>query len=110
MTRNLAAIVLILFMMGCALALDFENGVEMRPGEKTAERLFEKGIGQPWVGGDPPSFYSFGFKSFDRHDMPWGCWCDPYQRIQPCRYCYSPVSGFYPFYCSSACRSGSWWS
>jgi len=44
MTRNLAAIVLILFMMGCALALDFENGVEMRPGEKTAERLFEKAL------------------------------------------------------------------
>lgn len=36
MTRNLAAIVLILFMMGCALALDFENGVEMRPEDSRA--------------------------------------------------------------------------
>jgi hypothetical protein len=29
-------------------------GVEMRPGEARAEWLFNYGIGEPWVGGDPP--------------------------------------------------------
>jgi hypothetical protein len=33
----------------------------MRPGEAAAERLFEKGIGQPWVGGNPPSSNSLDF-------------------------------------------------
>jgi hypothetical protein len=32
----------------------YENGVEMRPGESTAEWLFYHGIGEPWVGGNPP--------------------------------------------------------
>lgn len=32
----------------------YENGVEMRPGEATAEWLFYHGIGEPWVGGNPP--------------------------------------------------------
>ena len=32
----------------------YEGGVEMRPGEATAEWLFYHGIGEPWVGGDPP--------------------------------------------------------
>ncbi len=45
---------IILLLMGCAFALD-GNGVEMRPGEATAEKLFNYGIGQPWVGGNPPS-------------------------------------------------------
>ncbi len=31
----------------------YENGVEMRPGEATAEWLFYHGIGEPWVGGNP---------------------------------------------------------
>ena len=78
MKRILMSVALILFLMGCALALDFENGVEMRPGERAAERLFEKGIGQPWVGGDPPSFSSWGFKSFDRPSRIWNCWYDPF--------------------------------
>jgi hypothetical protein len=26
----------------------------MRPGEARAEWLFNRGIGEPWVGGDPP--------------------------------------------------------
>ncbi len=56
MNRNLMSIILILSLMGCAVALDVVNGVEMRPGEAAAERLFEKGIGQPWVGGNPPSY------------------------------------------------------
>jgi hypothetical protein len=48
------SIILIASLMGCALALDVENGVEMKPGEFAAERLFERGIGEPWVGGDSP--------------------------------------------------------
>jgi hypothetical protein len=32
----------------------YENGVEMRPGEARAEWLFYHGIGEPWVGGNPP--------------------------------------------------------
>ncbi|MDD1751924.1 MAG: hypothetical protein LUQ38_02400 [Methanotrichaceae archaeon] len=32
----------------------YRGGVEMRPGEATAEWLFYHGIGEPWVGGDPP--------------------------------------------------------
>ena len=40
--------------MGCTVALD-GSGVELRPGEAVAEMLFESGIGQPWVGGNPPS-------------------------------------------------------
>ena len=32
----------------------YRGGVEMRPGEATAEWLFNQGIGEPWVGGDPP--------------------------------------------------------
>jgi hypothetical protein len=29
------------------------EGVESRPGERAAEYLFNKGIGTPWVGGEP---------------------------------------------------------
>jgi hypothetical protein len=32
----------------------YENGVEMRPGEAAAEWLFYHGIGEPWIGGNPP--------------------------------------------------------
>ena len=32
----------------------YYSGVEMRPGEARAEWLFNYGIGEPWVGGDPP--------------------------------------------------------
>jgi hypothetical protein len=41
MNRNLVSIGLILSLMGFAAALDVENGVEMRPGEAAAEKLFE---------------------------------------------------------------------
>ncbi len=47
--------VLVILLMGCASALD-ANGVAMRPGEATAEKLFNNGIGQAWVGGNPPSY------------------------------------------------------
>jgi hypothetical protein len=40
--------------MGCVSVLD-GNSLEVRPGEATAEKLFNYGIGQPWVGGNPPS-------------------------------------------------------
>jgi hypothetical protein len=34
-------------------------GIEYRPGEKIAEKLFYRGIGQPWVGGEPPGWSIF---------------------------------------------------
>jgi hypothetical protein len=46
--------VLIILLMGCAFALD-AGSVALRPGEAIAEKLFNNGIGQPWVGGNPPS-------------------------------------------------------
>jgi hypothetical protein len=30
------------------------GAIEYRPGERAAEELFYRGIGEPWVGGDPP--------------------------------------------------------
>jgi len=56
MNKIIAVLVLIISLMGCAAALDAHNGVEMRPGETTFEHLFNQGIGQPWVGGNPPGF------------------------------------------------------
>ena len=50
----LIPIILIISLMGCAAALDVQNGVELRPGEAMFEHLFNQGIGQPWVGGNPP--------------------------------------------------------
>jgi hypothetical protein len=54
MNKIWISIVLIISLMGCTFALD-ESSVGMRPGETTAEKLFNYGIGQPWVGGNPPS-------------------------------------------------------
>jgi len=54
MNKFWISIVLVMSLMGCALALD-GSGLEMRPGEARADKLFERGIGQPWVGGNPPS-------------------------------------------------------
>jgi hypothetical protein len=56
MNKILAFLVLIISVMGCAAALDGHSGVELRPGEATFEHLFNQGIGQPWVGGNPPGF------------------------------------------------------
>ena len=47
-------IVLIISLIGCVSASD-GNGVAMRPGEAAAENLFNYGIGEPWIGGNPPS-------------------------------------------------------
>jgi hypothetical protein len=32
----------------------YENDVEMRHGEAAAQWLFYQGIGEPWIGGNPP--------------------------------------------------------
>ncbi|HNQ52520.1 MULTISPECIES: hypothetical protein [Methanothrix] len=55
--------VLIMLMAALSLtAIAYSlDGVEYRPAEKAMEKLFEKGIGGPWVGGDP--FTSDIFKS-----------------------------------------------
>jgi hypothetical protein len=55
MNRTWMSIVLIISLMGCVSALD-GNGLQMRPGEAIAEKLFNRDIGEPWVGGNPPSF------------------------------------------------------
>jgi hypothetical protein len=33
-----------------------QSGTDMRPGETAFEHLFNQGIGQPWIGGNPPGF------------------------------------------------------
>jgi hypothetical protein len=53
MRNILLAFVLIIALMGLVAATG-TPGVEMKPGEAAFERLFDKGIGQPWVGGNPP--------------------------------------------------------
>jgi len=54
MNKLLISILLFISLSGCAIAVD-GSGVELLPGEARAEKLFELGIGQPWVGGNPPS-------------------------------------------------------
>ena len=49
MNKILAALVLIISLMGCVLTLDAQSGVGMRPGETAFEHLFNQGIGQPWL-------------------------------------------------------------
>lgn len=49
------SIVLVISLMGCVSALD-GNDVPMLPREATAEKLFNYGIGEQWVGGNPPSY------------------------------------------------------
>jgi hypothetical protein len=69
MNKILISILLLISLMGCAIAVG-GSGVELLPGEARAEKLFELGIGQPWVGGNPPSsstsdsFYSQYFWSY----------------------------------------------
>lgn len=46
--------ILLISLMGYVLAMN-GGGVELLPGEARAEKLFDLGIGQPWVGGNPPS-------------------------------------------------------
>jgi len=51
MIKTLLCIAAFITLMSAALAID---GVEMRPGEEGFEYLFYQGIGEPWVGGNPP--------------------------------------------------------
>jgi hypothetical protein len=53
MKKILISFILIISMMGCISALDEPSSLEMRPGEATAEMLYNYGIGQPWPGGSP---------------------------------------------------------
>jgi hypothetical protein len=48
----LIPLVLIISLMGYAAALDGQKTLETQPGEAMAEKRFEIGIGQPWVGGN----------------------------------------------------------
>lgn len=63
MMRKCGMAVLTMLMVALSLsAIAYSAGeVEYRPGEKGAENLFNKGIGGPWVGGEP--FTSDLFKS-----------------------------------------------
>jgi hypothetical protein len=54
MNNILAALTLIIFLMGCAASADGNSKLEMRPGEASFEQLFNQGIGQAWIGGNPP--------------------------------------------------------
>jgi hypothetical protein len=54
--------VLVILLTGCAFAVD-TSSVALRPGEAMAEKLFNNGIGQPWVGGNPPSDSSYSIYS-----------------------------------------------
>jgi len=125
MNRNLISIVLILSLMGCTTALDFENGVELRPGEATAERLFEQGIGQPWVGGnspssnawgwgyDPFSYYSYQGKTYRPHLYYYYLYPDGVR--YPLYYSYDYLNPYiYPYYSyywsPYNYHSGYWWS
>jgi hypothetical protein len=118
MNRNLISLVLIISLVGCVASLDFENGVEMRPGEKSAERLFEKGIGQPWVGGnpsssnwgrgfDPFSYYNYQGKTYHRYI--YGDYLYPGSYRYPLYYGYYPYAYRYYSY-PYAYHSGYWWS
>jgi hypothetical protein len=107
MNKNLILAALILSLMGCAAALDFENGVEMRPGEAAAESLFNQGFGHPWVGGDSPysnawrqvydpfTYYNYQGKTYRPHYYysylyPYSVWYPNYRY-----YYYSPYTYYY---------------
>jgi len=62
MKEILITIAIIISLMGCAAALGEKNGVELRPGEATSEKLFNHGIGQPWIGVNQPSSSSSDLK------------------------------------------------
>ena len=49
-----ATLNLIIFLMVCAAYADGNSKLETRPGEASFEQLFNKGIGQAWIGGKPP--------------------------------------------------------
>jgi hypothetical protein len=53
MNKIWISICLMLSLMGCVLALD-GSSLEMRPGQATSEAPINYGIGQSWVGSNPP--------------------------------------------------------
>jgi len=62
MKKCVMAVLTVLLASLSLIAIACSAGeVEYRPGEKAAENLFNKGIGDPWVGGEP--FQSDLFKS-----------------------------------------------
>ncbi len=64
MNKILISVILITSIIECGLALDIENSVEMRPAEAAMEQLFSQGIGEPWVGGNPPGWNDQEFSQF----------------------------------------------
>jgi hypothetical protein len=54
MKRITIAAMFFVSLVGCAASLDGFSSVEMRPGEAAFEQLFNQGIGQAWIGGNPP--------------------------------------------------------
>mgnify|MGYP007128624227 CR=1 FL=1 len=62
MRKYVMAVLTVLLASLSLMAIACSAGeVEYRPGEKAAENLFNKGIGDPWIGGEP--FQSDLFKS-----------------------------------------------
>ncbi len=60
MNKTWISFAVIISLTACAAAV--QNGMEMRPGEARAEMLFDLGIGEPWVGGNPPSSSAYESK------------------------------------------------
>jgi hypothetical protein len=54
MKRLLVTLALLISLVGTVMGSGMSDMLEKRPFEATAEKLFEKGIGKPWVGGNPP--------------------------------------------------------
>jgi hypothetical protein len=52
--NKIVVTLILISLMGCAAALDVKSNVEMRPGEAAFEQLFNRGIGEAWIGGNPP--------------------------------------------------------
>lgn len=100
MNSYMISMALILSLMGCALALDYQNGVEMRPGEAAAEKLFEKGIGQPWVGGNPPyaNAWSLGYDPFTYYHYQGKTYWPHYYYLYPSGVSYPIYYGQYYYY------------
>lgn len=105
MNWSMISAILILSLMGSAAALEMRNGVEMRPGEAAAESRFDRGFGEPWVGGDPPSLNSLSYGSSYRPRY-WSWWDDPFsyyshqgKTYRPYRYYYYhyPGDSWYPY-------------
>jgi hypothetical protein len=62
-----------------------------------AEKLFEKGIGQPWVGGNQPSSNSSDHRSFGYPRSVWGWGYDRFSYYNYQGKTYIPYRYFYPY-------------